>query len=490
MGSRDRTYRPGNFSTPRMALGAMAQSIRDSLSYDTLAKVESLHVKVLTRPMPLDIELSDAIMQGPQNRAIAEDLTATSAASSGGISAEQEEALAAAADVEAAVGVGTGTSDRARAAAVLSAQEESSEAADAALRAQLAAGNFGGGRFYFKGRVEMIGLDGSKTLSNYHNLLPDPCNMPITANPKQVIRILSSYPTFVSQSGYEGKMPMVGETVKVTMHRGDFAQNGQWNEFDTLSMVDIDTGEMTLPSEGKCAMLSDLFTYGDMDANGVDSTLGQNADAPDITMPSSDSNLASSSRPSPDATLDDFPFQVENALDYPLGRIIRSSPRDFLGIVLHYTAGWSADSCLRTLAGRGLSYHFIIERNGSIVQCTKLKDAAQHCRGYNSNHIGISFVNVGYQRDGVSPESSPATTDPWYLDDGTMPLYEGNRGHTWQPYPPEQVTSAVRLVKHLVGLYPNILSEHVITHNIAEPNRKLDTGPALDLVSFRQKVFG
>ena len=491
MGSRDRTYRAGAFSTPRSALGAFAQSVRDSMSYDTLAKVESLHVKVLTRPMPLDLELSDAIMNGAQARTDAIAATEATAEAQAAVQAAEEvaanlETISQAGDP----GLGVGDAlDREAARTRAAAAGELEAAQDEALRAQLASSDFGGGRFYFKGRVEMVGIDGSKTMSNYHNLIPDPCNMPITARPKQVIRILSCYPTFVSQSGYEGKMPMVGETVKVTMNRGDFAQNGQWNEFDTLSKVDVDTGEFSLPSEGECAMLSDLFAYGDMDDNEVDPTLGQDADAPNITLPGNSSDLASSSRPSPDTTLDEFPFTVVNQLEYPLGRIIRSSPRDWLGIVMHYTAGWTADSALRTLAGRGLSYHFIIERNGAILQCVKLKDGAQHCRGYNSNHIGISFVNVGYQRDGINAQSSRATVDPWYEDLDHTRIHGGNRGHTWQPYPPEQIASGVRLIKHLIGLYPNILREHLITHNIAEPGRKLDVGPALDLASFRDQVF-
>ena len=102
MGSRDRTYRPGLFSTPRAALGAWAQSIRDSLSYDTLSKVESLHVKVLTRPMPLDIEMADSILNGPQLRADAEEAV-IAAAEARAASTSGEATTAESAELDAAV---------------------------------------------------------------------------------------------------------------------------------------------------------------------------------------------------------------------------------------------------------------------------------------------------------------------------------------------------------------------------------------------------
>jgi len=445
--------------------------------------------------MPLDIEMADSILNGPQLRADAEEAV-IAAAEARAASTSGEATTAESAELDAAVEdmfeTYGGDGEAARAEIESARQEERALAAVElemeALRTQLQSGNFGGGRFYFKGRVEMVGLDGSKTMSNYHNIIPDPCNLPITANPKQIIRILSAYPTFVSQSGYEGKMPMVGEVVKVTMHRGDFAQNGQWNEFDTLSKVELDTGATTLPSEGECSSLKNLFEYGEGD-NNVDSTLGQPADAPDIEVSMSGVDLHHNSQPSPDTTIDEFPFPVVNMLDAPLGRIIRSRARDWIGIVIHYSAGWTGESAIRTLGGRGLSYHFIIERNGEIWQCVKLKDAAQHCRGYNGNHIGISLVNVGYERPGVNAQGSHATIDPWYEDDGTN-FHNGNRGHTWQPYPQEQQNALVRLTKDLIGRWPGIQREHVITHAIAEPGRKLDIGPAIDLEATRDRIYG
>ena len=504
MGSRDRTYRPGDFSTPASAGTAFAQSIRDSLSYDTLGKVESMHVRVLTRPMPLDLELADSILNAPQQQQDADDATVAAVEAAEAV-AQTELAAESVRAVVAEMGDGGGIVDGAdlgeamerQAEAEIEAAQEAAQAAEMeALRAQLAsgggAGGYNGARFYFKGRITMVGLDGSKTMSNFHNLLPDPCNLPITTQPKTIIRILGGYPTFVSSAGYDGQMPMVGETVKVTMIRGDFAQNGQWNEFDTLAEVPIDTGEHTLPSEGECGMLQQLFDFGDMDNNDVDATMGDTTDNPNVYIdPATGLETHVRSRPYPEGTtVDEFPFAVTSQLEYPLGRSIRSTDRNsWQGVELHYTAGWSLNSALRTLRKRGLSYHFIIERNGTINQLVKLKDGAQHGGpGYNTTHIGISYVNVGYTREGGGPDSSASTDDVWYEDDGTT-IHNGNRGHTWQPYPAAQKAAGIRLLKNIVSRWPNITADNIITHSIAEPGSKLDTGPALDLAALRTEVF-
>lgn len=72
-------------------------------------------------------------------------------------------------------------------------------------------------------------------------------------------------------------------------------------------------------------------------------------------------------------------------------------------IVLHWTGGGSAQGAISTLKSRGLSYHAIIDRNGSTTQCVPFECVAYHAgesfgpQGHyvNSYSIGISFVNIG-----------------------------------------------------------------------------------------------
>ncbi len=70
-------------------------------------------------------------------------------------------------------------------------------------------------------------------------------------------------------------------------------------------------------------------------------------------------------------------------------------------IVLHATAGGSLSGALSTLRIKGLSYHYIIEKDGTITKCCPSNRVAFHAgksegpQGDNVNgySIGISFVN-------------------------------------------------------------------------------------------------
>ena len=205
--SKTRSWKSDIFSTPTGADAVAAQSIRDALTHSVLDGHEIFVVRVLSKPLPLQPHMAGAILG-----AASSDLPPSQPPS------EQE--AAAEVFVPAAL-----------------------------LDPNAAPTN----RFYFKGRVEMEGFDSSKTMSNFHNILPDPCNLPLTYAPDIAIRILAMYPTFVSKVGYTGKQPSVGELVEVTMQQGDFAQSGQWNIFNTLTEAQNAVLSQELKSNEKCA---------------------------------------------------------------------------------------------------------------------------------------------------------------------------------------------------------------------------------------------
>lgn len=70
-------------------------------------------------------------------------------------------------------------------------------------------------------------------------------------------------------------------------------------------------------------------------------------------------------------------------------------------IVLHATDGASAGSSISWLKQIGLSYHYVIERDGSITKCVPISRVAFHAgvsvgpTGSNANSysIGIAFAN-------------------------------------------------------------------------------------------------
>jgi N-acetyl-anhydromuramyl-L-alanine amidase AmpD len=79
----------------------------------------------------------------------------------------------------------------------------------------------------------------------------------------------------------------------------------------------------------------------------------------------------------------------------------RARRRDPSTVVLHATAGGQASGSISWLRKIGLSYHYIIERDGTIFKCVPLSRIAFHAgksfgpEGANVNDysIGIAFAN-------------------------------------------------------------------------------------------------
>lgn len=62
-------------------------------------------------------------------------------------------------------------------------------------------------------------------------------------------------------------------------------------------------------------------------------------------------------------------------------------------VVLHHDASLSVKGCYRTLIGRGLSTHFMVERDGTTYQCVDVADMAIHAAGMNRMSVGIDLNN-------------------------------------------------------------------------------------------------
>ena len=158
------------------------------------------------------------------------------------------------------------------------------------------------------------------------------------------------------------------------------------------------------------------------------------------------------------------------------------------GAIVHYTAGWSLESALSALRGRGLSYHYIIDRDGSVyMYVDPFLYGAAHAGGAhqrrvpgvsensspNMGTVGLSFVNVGYERDGV------VAGPDWVKD------YPS--GKKWQPYPVVQVEAGARVLGHFFkekGLDPSRIWSHQDMNSGGKP----DPGPGFPMESFRRRV--
>ncbi len=115
-------------------------------------------------------------------------------------------------------------------------------------------------------------------------------------------------------------------------------------------------------------------------------------------------------------------------------------------ILLHATAGSTLSGAVETLKERELSYHYLIEKDGTVTKCVPYLSCAYHAgksvgpqgSGVNEYSVGISFVNMNDGKD---------------------------------PYTAEQTASALALIDTLKAILP---LRWLTTHYWVSPGRKND----------------
>jgi len=158
-------------------------------------------------------------------------------------------------------------------------------------------------------------------------------------------------------------------------------------------------------------------------------------------------------------------------------------------LVVHFTAGATGQSSIDywKQLGNGVCAHFVIERDGSIIQCRPCDRTAGHAGaskwkdpntgityyGLNSCSIGIELANGG----DAYPEKFSSMTPT------TARHKNGGPVKQWETYPPAQVAACTALAKVLVARY-NL--DDVVGHDDIAPSRKSDPGPAFDMSALRK----
>jgi len=119
--------------------------------------------------------------------------------------------------------------------------------------------------------------------------------------------------------------------------------------------------------------------------------------------------------------------------------------------VTHWDVCLSADSCKRVLEKRGISTHFVIDNDGTIVQLADCNDIAWHAgiRKVNNVSIGIDFSNAYYTKYQSN-----------YIKNGhgPRPVLGGSRVHGVKLKPhlgyyPAQILAYKALLKFLNNTY-------------------------------------
>ena len=132
---------------------------------------------------------------------------------------------------------------------------------------------------------------------------------------------------------------------------------------------------------------------------------------------------------------------------------IRSTAANY--IVLHYDEGGSYKSTRRALIKKGNSYHYYIQRDGTIIKLIDPK--------YEASHAGISYykkkVRLNKYSIGICLQNNPP-----------------------EAYTEQQYNSAAWLIKQLQSRYKDSTSKVIIGHSdIAFPRgRKIDPGQHFD----------
>ena len=133
-------------------------------------------------------------------------------------------------------------------------------------------------------------------------------------------------------------------------------------------------------------------------------------------------------------------------------------------IVLHADASDSVHASLSWICSKEskVSYHVIIDRDGTVYECVPVAKRAWHAgvskfgghTDVNSYSIGLSFAN---KNDGK------------------------------EPYTDAQIASALELCKEWRRQFPKVLVDRVTTHAIIAPERKTDP-KGFDLEAFKAKL--
>jgi len=87
-----------------------------------------------------------------------------------------------------------------------------------------------------------------------HSTIPDPCSTAVGNSPACAAKIVSWHTKFFSRSDYEGKVPEIGDLVKVKISPGTFKYNLQYAYFDALEAA----GD-AVPPAANCSHLDALF---------------------------------------------------------------------------------------------------------------------------------------------------------------------------------------------------------------------------------------
>lgn len=126
-------------------------------------------------------------------------------------------------------------------------------------------------------------------------------------------------------------------------------------------------------------------------------------------------------------------------------------------IILHHDVCLSADACARVLAARGLSTHFCVDNDGTVVQLADTNGLCFHACGEIKDDAGVVWRNKSFNHRSIGIDISNAVL-PQYASRYKPPRIEqtvtihGVPVCGLMPYEC-QIDACLALVKFLCGVY-------------------------------------
>ena len=171
-------------------------------------------------------------------------------------------------------------------------------------------------------------------------------------------------------------------------------------------------------------------------------------------------------------------------------------------IIIHYTAGSSVESSVRTLTDPSVeaSAHLVVGREGEVVQLVPFDHIAWHAgrsrytfpdgssrSDFNKSSIGIETDNAGALTSSGSDRYSSWFNRNYGPEEVIRAAHRNESApRYWHKYTPSQIESVEAICRLLAAEYP---IRHILGHEEIAPDRKSDPGPAFPLDKLRERVL-
>jgi N-acetylmuramoyl-L-alanine amidase len=167
-------------------------------------------------------------------------------------------------------------------------------------------------------------------------------------------------------------------------------------------------------------------------------------------------------------------------------------------VVIHYTAGASLESSVKTLStpGSNASAHVVVGRDGTIVQLVPFDVIAWHAGASSlGGRTGLNKYSIGIEIDNAGRLTQTASGDflTWFnrriaREDAMQGVHRNEvQPAWWHVFTEAQVERVTELVTLLIKTYPITI---VVGHEEIAPGRKSDPGPAFPLDRLRDRWLG